>query len=132
MPRVSLRQRVLKHLSSNLTNVKKLLLQECSFGEHYDELTCEGDDEKDRTGRVDAKLLFMYTSEEIEYVQSIQYLLSRVLSKTKHNIFMEDLDPNSPYRLSSHKFKSKYRCSCNSIDAIAAKIEDNPIFKSKT
>ena len=132
MPRISTWQRILKHLHRNLAYTEELLLQEYSCEEHDDELMYDGDDEKDCIGPVDVELLFLSTSEEIEYVQSTRYLLPRILSKTTHNIFMEDLDPYSPYRLSSRKFKSKYRCSRKSIDAIAAKIEGNPIFKSKT
>ena len=99
MPRISTRQRILKHLHSNLAYTEELLLQEYSCEEHDDELMYDGDDEKDCIGPVDVELLFLSTSEEIEYVQSTHCLLPRILSKTTHNIFMEDLDPYSPYRL---------------------------------
>ena len=115
-----------------MTCTEEFSLQEHTCEAHDDTLMHDDDNEKDCIGPVDVKLLLLPTSEETEHVQSTRYLLPRILSKTTHNIFMEDLDPYSPYRLSSRKFKSKYRCSRKSVDAIAAKIEGNPIFKSKT
>ena len=99
MPRISLRQRVLKHLRSNLTHTEEFILQEHTYEAHDDALMHNDDDEKDYIGPADVELLFLSTSEEIEHVQSTRYLLPRILSKTTHNMFMEDLDPNSPYRL---------------------------------
>ena len=75
MPRISTRQRILKHLHRNLAYTEELLLQEYSCEEHDDEVMYDGDDEKDCNGPFDAELLFLSTSEEIEYVQSTRYLI---------------------------------------------------------
>ena len=92
----------------------------------------DADNDEDSIDDLDAKLLFLSSKQGLEHVQQTRYLTQRVQATSEINIFEEDMNPTSSYFISDRKFKTKYRASSRSLDTIAAKILDHPVFKSKT
>ena len=77
----------------------------------------------------DSAITYMVAGHEIDVVEGSRYFAQRSQRKSKYNIFEEDLNPNAFYWTAPREFKNKYRCSRKELDAIAAEIENHPIFE---
>ena len=126
MPKISIRQKARKLLECHLQTAEEYLLQEYAVDDSDDEWWYDDDVDEDSVSNdasvvgTDAEIFFSSVQDELEYIRETGYVVPRIIAKSALNIFLKDLDPNSSYCLSARKFKSKYRCTRESIHKITA------------